>query len=64
MCTRVLWNANDVAVLTGRSMDWPASTEPLIVAFPRRRLRDGGAAAGGTVVKENPLRWTRSTNAF
>jgi penicillin V acylase-like amidase (Ntn superfamily) len=63
MCTRVLWNANDVAVLTGRSMDWPASTEPLIVAFPRGRLRDGGAAAGGTVVKENPLRWTRSTNA-
>lgn len=44
-------------------MDWPASTEPLIVAFPRGRLRDGGAAAGGTVVKENPLRWTRSTNA-
>ena len=39
-------------------MDWPASTEPLIVAFPPGRLRDGGAAAGGTVVKENPLRWT------
>ena len=39
-------------------MDWPESTEPLIVAFPRGRQRDGGAAAGNTVVEENPLRWT------
>jgi len=58
MCTRVLWNTNDLAVLTGRSMDWPESTEPLIVAFPRGHQRDGGAAAGSTVVEENPLRWT------
>lgn len=34
MCTRVLWNDNDIAVLAGRSMDWPESTEPLLVAFP------------------------------
>lgn len=39
-------------------MDWPESTEPLIVAFPRGRQRDGGSAAGTTVVEENPLRWT------
>jgi len=39
-------------------MDWPESTEPLIVAFPRGRRRDGGAAAGTTVIEENPLRWT------
>jgi penicillin V acylase-like amidase (Ntn superfamily) len=39
-------------------MDWPESTEPLIVAFPPGRRRDGGAAAGNTVVEENPLRWT------
>lgn len=39
-------------------MDWPESTEPLIVAFPRGRQRDRGAAAGNTVVEENPLRWT------
>ena len=39
-------------------MDWPESTEPLIVAFPRGRRRDGGVAAGDTVVEENPLRWT------
>ena len=58
MCTRVLWNTNDLAVLTGRSMDWPESTEPLIVAFPPGRQRDGGVAAGETVVEDNPLRWT------
>jgi choloylglycine hydrolase len=39
-------------------MDWPESTEPLIVAFPRGRDRDGGVVAGTTVVAENPLRWT------
>lgn len=39
-------------------MDWPESTEPLIVAFPRGRRRDGGAVAGATVIEENPLRWT------
>ncbi|WP_083746146.1 linear amide C-N hydrolase [Mycobacterium numidiamassiliense] len=58
MCTRVLWNTIDLAILAGRSMDWPESTEPLIVAFPRGRERDGGAAAGATVVEKNPLRWT------
>ena len=58
VCTRVLWNSNDLAVLTGRSMDWPESTEPLIVAFPRGRKRDGGALAGVDVVPRNPLRWT------
>jgi penicillin V acylase-like amidase (Ntn superfamily) len=58
MCTRVLWNTNDLAVLAGRSMDWPESTQPLVVAFPRGRQRDGGALAGTVVVGENPLRWT------
>jgi choloylglycine hydrolase len=58
MCTRVLWNANDIAVLTGRSMDWPESTEPLIVAFPRGRGRDGGLMLSEVVVPTNPLRWT------
>jgi choloylglycine hydrolase len=55
VCTRVLWNTYDRAVLTGRSMDWPESTEPLIVAFPRGRRRDGGALAGHPVLAENPL---------
>ena len=58
MCTRVLWNTNDIAVLTGRTMDWPESTQPLIVAFPKGRSRDGGLMAGEVVVADNPLRWT------
>ncbi|MBB3602142.1 choloylglycine hydrolase [Mycolicibacterium sp. BK556] len=57
MCTRVLWNTNDLAVLTGRSMDWPESTQPLIVGFPRGRERDGSHPAG-LVSDPNPLRWT------
>jgi penicillin V acylase-like amidase (Ntn superfamily) len=56
MCTRVLWNSNDIAVLTGRTMDWPESTEPLIVAFPRGRKRDGGLLITKVVVPDNPLR--------
>jgi choloylglycine hydrolase len=58
MCTRVLWNSNNLAVLSGRSMDWPESTEPLIVAFAGGRDRDGGLLAGHPVITENPLRWT------
>lgn len=57
MCTRVLWNTNDIAVLFGRTMDWPESTEPQIVAFARGKKRDGGVLAG-TVVDENGLKWT------
>jgi penicillin V acylase-like amidase (Ntn superfamily) len=57
MCTRVLWNTTDVAVLAGRTMDWPESTQPLIVAFPRGRERDG-LRPGGLVDDPNPLRWT------
>lgn len=57
MCTRVLWNTNDIAVLTGRSMDWPESTQPLIVAFPRGRDRDG-TRPHGVIDDPNPLRWT------
>ncbi len=57
MCTRVLWNTNDLAVLTGRSMDWPESTQPLIVAFPAGRQRNGIDPAG-LVEDANPLTWT------
>jgi choloylglycine hydrolase len=56
-CTRVLWNDNGLAVVVGRTMDWPESTEPRLTVFPRGRARDGGRAAGVAVVAENPLRW-------
>jgi len=58
MCTRVLWNTNDIAVLTGRSMDWPESTEPLLVGFPRGQERNGGLLLTEVVVPDKPLRWT------
>ncbi|MGW1941766.1 linear amide C-N hydrolase [Streptomyces goshikiensis] len=58
MCTRILWNTNDRAVLTGRTMDWPESTEPVLTVFPRGLRRDGGMLKGTSVVAENPLRWT------
>lgn len=57
-CTRVLWNDNGYAVMVGRTMDWPESTEPVLVAFPRGMARDGGKAAGDVAVRDNPMRWT------
>ena len=39
-------------------MDWPESTQPLLVAFPPGRSRDGGLLLTEVVVSENPLRWT------
>jgi choloylglycine hydrolase len=57
-CTRVLWNDNKLAVLVGRTMDWPESTDPILTAFPRGMSRDGGRAAAAVVVKDNPAKWT------
>lgn len=39
-------------------MDWPETTQPLLVAFPRGRQRDGGLLLTEVVVPDNPLRWT------
>lgn len=58
MCTRVLWNSNKLAVLSGRTMDWPESTDPVLTVFPRGRARHGGRLAGHPVVSENALEWT------
>jgi choloylglycine hydrolase len=56
-CTRVLWNDNQLAVVVGRTMDWPESTHPLLTAFPRGIKRDGGRLGAQTVVAEHPARW-------
>lgn len=56
MCTRVLWNSNNLAVLTGRTMDWPESTEPILTVLPRGMARDGGRIAG-EVVAERAATW-------
>lgn len=57
-CSRILWNDNGYAVIVGRTMDWPESTEPVLTVFPRGLERDGGKAGAETVVAENPARWT------
>ena len=57
-CTRLLWNDNKLAVVAGRSMDWPESTQPVLTVLPRGMARDGGRAGPDVVVKENAARWT------
>jgi choloylglycine hydrolase len=57
-CSRILWNDNGYAVMVGRTMDWPESTQPILTVFPRGMERDGGKAGSETAVAENPARWT------
>src|SRR5579883_1518381 len=56
--TRVLWNANHLTVMVGRTMDWPESTQPMLTVFPRGIVRDGSRVGPVVVVKENGLKWT------
>lgn len=55
MCTRILWNDNPVAVVVGRTMDWPESTEPMLTAYPRGMRRDGRETQ---LEVTNPHQWT------
>jgi penicillin V acylase-like amidase (Ntn superfamily) len=57
-CTRILWNDNKLSAVVSRTMDWPQTTDPVLVLFPRGMKRDGGLLGGLKVVKENPLQWT------
>ena len=57
-CTRILWNNNKLAVVAGRTMDFPVSTEPLLTVLPRGITHDGGLFAGTRIEGENPARWT------
>jgi penicillin V acylase-like amidase (Ntn superfamily) len=56
-CTRILWNDNKLAVVAGRTMDFPVSTEPVITVLPRGIAHDGGIFAGTRIDSENPARW-------
>lgn len=58
MCTRILWNNNDLGVFCGRTMDWPESTLPRITVFPRGLKRNGGLTGDTVTVTENPATWT------
>jgi penicillin V acylase-like amidase (Ntn superfamily) len=57
-CSRVLWNNNKLAVVVGRTMDWPESTEPQLVVFPRGIERNGGMVGNDVLIKDNPSKWT------
>ena len=57
-CTRILWNNNKLAVLVGRTMDWPESTEPTLTLLPRGLERNGGMLAGHAIITDNPAKWT------
>jgi penicillin V acylase-like amidase (Ntn superfamily) len=57
-CSRILSNDNGLAVVTSRTMDWPASTEPMLMVLPRGMKRDGGRVGDEIVDKDNPARWT------
>jgi penicillin V acylase-like amidase (Ntn superfamily) len=57
-CSRILWNNNKLAVVVGRTMDWPESTEPILTVLPRGMKRDGGLIGSEVAVKENPARWS------
>ncbi|MFM8330427.1 MAG: linear amide C-N hydrolase [Candidatus Methylumidiphilus sp.] len=57
-CSRILWNDNKLAVVVGRTMDWPESTEPVLTVFPRGMKRAGGQLGAEQIVKDNPHNWT------
>jgi choloylglycine hydrolase len=56
-CTRVLSNDKG-PVLAGRTMDWPESTEPVLMVLPRGLHHDGGRIGSARIVRDNPLVWT------
>lgn len=49
MCTRILWNTNALGVFVARTMDWPVTTEPKRMIFPRGLQRQGNHL-GTTVI--------------
>ncbi len=57
-CTRILWNGGGAAVLAGRTMDWPESTQPILTVLPRGLSHNGGELGGHSVADPNPMRWT------
>ncbi len=56
-CTRVLWNEGGPAILVGRTMDWPESTEPILTVLPRGLKHNGGELGGQSLKDPNPLIW-------
>jgi penicillin V acylase-like amidase (Ntn superfamily) len=57
-CTRILWNEGGPAVLVGRTMDWPETTEPILTVLPRGLKHDGGKLADHSLGDPNSMKWT------
>jgi penicillin V acylase-like amidase (Ntn superfamily) len=57
-CTRVLWNGGGPAILVGRTMDWPESTDPILTVLPRGLRHDGGKLGKASLNDPNPAVWT------
>lgn len=57
-CSRILWNNNGLAIVVGRTMDWPESTEPVLTVFPRGMERNGGMVGDDILIAENAAKWT------
>ena len=57
-CTRILWNGGGAAVLSGRTMDWPESTEPILTVLPRGLTHNGDVLGGHPLNDPNPMKWT------
>lgn len=57
-CTRILSNDSQLGVFVSRTMDWPESTEPKLLVFPRGIKRDGGLVAGERQVAGTAATWT------
>lgn len=47
-CTRVLWSNSDQGVFVGRTMDWPARSQPELWIFPRG-IEHHGAPTGASL---------------
>lgn len=45
-CSRVLWNTNGKAVVTGRTMDWSHSWDDMVFVYPRGQEMNGGVKGG------------------
>ncbi|MGV3344594.1 linear amide C-N hydrolase [Enterobacteriaceae bacterium LUAb1] len=56
-CTRILWNSGETGVLVGRTMDWPESTQPVLMLLPRG-IAHNGSVPGNAHAVEHPVHWT------
>lgn len=57
-CSRYLWNRTKLGTFSARTMDWPESTEPVLLVLPQGMARDGGKVGTEVVEAQNPARWT------